>query len=285
MARPHIEFIQSQLLPFQSGLYGGSRREVEMRILSIDEEHGDASTMLLWPAGWRRDEPEYLDCDEEFLVLEGELEINGTVYRKHDYAHLPKGHLRTSQRCNKNTVTLTFFSAEPHAIGSDTQGNSFDDKRLVAHINTRTHNTMKDVGKSFNTPNWDPSGTFHKLLYEDPYTGERTWIIGMAPNWSLQLCEIHPVVEEEFSILGDLCFPMGNFRDGAYFWRPPGIKHGPFASWGGCLHLVRCKGGPFATEWVEGDPPDWFPEYRPSLPPDYEAYIKDGKDYDREPNY
>ena len=36
MARPHIEFVQSQVLPFRKGLYGGSRPDVEMRILSID---------------------------------------------------------------------------------------------------------------------------------------------------------------------------------------------------------------------------------------------------------
>ena len=285
MTRPHIEFVQSQVLPFSKGLYGGARPDVDMRILSIDNEGGDASTMLRWPAGWSREEPEHLDCDEEFLVLEGSLEINGKLYRKHDYAHLPGGFLRTSQRCQSGAVTLSFFSTEPHAIASESAGNGFDATRLVEHIETRTFEAMTDVGESFDTPDWDPTGTFHKLLYQDPYSGERTWMIGMAPHWSTDLCEVHPVVEEEFSILGDLCFPIGNFRDGAYFWRPPGIKHGPFASWGGALHLVRCKGGPFATGWVKGDPPDWYPEYSPILPPDYEQHVKAGVNYDREPNY
>tara|TARA_B110000438_G_C15707041_1_gene603631 strand:- start:175 stop:1032 length:858 start_codon:yes stop_codon:yes gene_type:complete len=285
MARDHVEFVQSQVLPFSKGLYGGARPELDMRILSIDNEAGDASTMLKWPAEWSRTEPEHLDCDEEFLVLEGSIEINGNLYRKHDYAHLPQGYLRTSQSSEKGAVTLSFFSSEPHSIQSDLAGNGFDPKRLVEHIETITHEAMTDVGEKFDTPDWDPAGTFHKSLYEDPYTGERTWMIGMAPHWSTNLCEVHPVVEEEFSILGDLCFPLGNFRDGAYFWRPPGIQHGPFASWGGSLHIVRCKGGPFATEWVEGDPPDWYPEYNPVLPPQYEKHVKAGVNYDREPNY
>lgn len=285
MPRPHIEFIQSQVLPWSRGLYGGARPEVTVRTLSIDEENGDASTMIQWPAGWSRTDPEHLDCDEEFLVLQGELEINGQTYRKHDYAHLPRGYLRRSQSSPKGAVTITFFSSEPHAITSDQMGNGFDESRLVEHINTRTYKTLDNVGESFNTPNWDPTGTFHKLLYEDPYSGERTWIIGMAPHWHTNLCEVHPVIEEEFSILGDLAFPMGNFRDGAYFWRPPGIEHGPFATWGGTLHLVRCKGGPFATEWHEGDPPDWFPEYNPILPPDYAKYVEDAGGTDNEPNY
>ena len=284
MARPHIEFIQSQVLPFQTGLYGGARPEVEMRILSIDEEHGDASTMLRYPAGWARTEPEYLSEDEEFFVLEGALEINGRQYGKHHYAHLPKGYLRNSQSSSGGAVVLTFFSGEPHAESSDSPGDGFDNKRLVEQIDTLNYPVMEHVGDAMNTPDWDPTGTFHKSLYEDPYTGERTWMIGMMAHWSTDLCETHPVVEEEFSILGDLCFPMGVFRDGGYFWRPPGIEHGPFASWGGTLHLVRCKGGPFATEWSRSPGPTWHPDYTPILPPDYQAHV-DAANLDHEPNY
>ena len=81
--------------------------------VSIDEEHGDASTMIRWPKGWKRLEPEYLDCDEEFLVLEGSIEINNNIYKKHDYAHLPKGYLRNTQSSKTGAVTISFFSSEP----------------------------------------------------------------------------------------------------------------------------------------------------------------------------
>ncbi len=282
--RPHIEFIQSQVLPFNKGLYGGARPDVDVRILSIDNEHGDSSTMIRYPKGWERTEPEYLSVDEEFFVLEGAIMINGIAYRKHDYAHLPGGFLRTSQSSKDGAVVLTFFSGEPAVVASDVPGNSFDGARLVEHINTRTHETMIAVATRMKTPGWDASGTFHKNLFEDPNTRERTWIIGMMPHWQTSLCEIHPVVEEEFAILGDLCFPMGVFRDGAYFWRPPDIQHGPFATWGGALHLIRCKGGPFATEWVESDGPDWYPDYNPILPPDYQQYVEADVNR-REPNY
>lgn len=285
MSRPHIEFIQSQVLPFRTGLYGGARPEVQVRTLSIDLDHGDSSTQIKWPAGFKRTEPEYLECDEEFLVLQGELEINGRLYKKHDYAHLPRGYLRRTQSSARGAVTLTFFSAEPKAIKADRAGNGFDTKRLVEHIDTRAHERMTNVAEAFNTPNWNPDGSFHKDLFTDPYTGERTWLIGMAPHWSTGLCEVHPVVEEEYSILGDLCFPLGNFRDGAYFWRPPGIEHGPFATWGGTLHLVRCKGGPFATKWHDSGGAEWFPEYKPILPPEYQEYVRKAGAADDEPNY
>ena len=36
MARPHIEFIPSQVIPFQTGLPGGARPGIACRILSLD---------------------------------------------------------------------------------------------------------------------------------------------------------------------------------------------------------------------------------------------------------
>lgn len=285
MARSHVEFVQSQILPFQVGLYGGARPEVEMRILSIDEQAGDASTQLRYPPGWQKSTPEYLLEDEEFFVLEGSLQINGRIYGKHHYAHLPKGYLRTSQSSPNGAVVLTFFSGEPRAVAAEENGAMFDPRRLVEQIDTLHAPAMSMVSEDMDTPDWDPTGTFHKSLYEDPDTGERTWLIGMMPHWSTNLCETHPVVEEEFAVLGDLCFPMGVFRDGGYFWRPPGIEHGPFCTWGGALHLIRCKGGPFATQWSESPGPIWQPEYQPILPEQYEQFRTLADTYDREPNY
>jgi hypothetical protein len=77
---------------------------------------------------------------------------------------------------------------------------------------------------------------------------------------------------------------MGVMRPGGYFWRPPGIQHGPFATWGGALHLCRCKGGPFATEWVETSGPNWTPTYAPILPEPYASWTRQ-HNFDIEPNY
>jgi hypothetical protein len=285
MSRPHVEFIQSQILPFRQGLYGGGRPHVMVRTLSIDDQDGSSSTMVRYPAGWDAGAAHVLNADEELFVLEGALELNGRSYGKHAYAHLPAGYLRTSFSSPGGAVVLTFFSAEPSAQASDKSVEDFDSRRLVEHIDTRAMPGQTGKRKHMNSGDWDTSGTINKTLYTDPDSGEVTWLIGMMPYWSTPGAEIHPVVEEEFAILGDLCFPMGVMRDGGYFWRPPGVQHGPFASWGGALHLCRCKGGPFGTEWVETDPPDWQPAYQPILPPEYQRYAEAAGDYDREPNY
>ncbi len=285
MSRPHVEFIQSQVLPFRQGMPGDARSGLESRILSIDEGAGDSTLQLRYPPGWAGPGAHYLDVHEELFVLEGALEINGRTYGKHDYAHLPAGYYRASMSSPAGAVVLTFLSGEAHAHEAGSHGSMFDERLLVEHIDTRRMEGQTGERKHMKSGNWDPSGTVHKKLFQNPESGELTWLIGMMPYWSTPRTEIHPVVEEEFAILGDICFPLGMMRDGGYFWRPPGIEHGPFATWGGCLHLCRCKGGPFATEWNESDGPNWTPEYAPILPPEYQAHVDAGENYDREPNY
>lgn len=285
MARPHIEFIQSQVLPFRRGLYGGARPDVEVRILSLDDADGSSSTMLRYPAGWSAAAAHVLDVDEELFVLEGAVLLNGRRYGKHAYAHLPAGYLRESLSAPDGAVVLTFFSGEPHASPADQHGSGFDQRRLVEHLDTLAMPGQTGKRKHMDSGDWDPTGTVHKKLYQDPDTGELTWLIGLMPYWSSAQAEVHPVCEEEFAVLGDICFPNGVMRDGGYFWRPPNIEHGPFATWGGTLHLCRCKGGPFKTDLRESDGPNWQPSYQPILPPEYQRYVDAASDSDREPNY
>ncbi|MDX2145833.1 MAG: DUF4437 domain-containing protein [Rhodospirillaceae bacterium] len=281
MARPHIEFVQSQVIPFAEGMPGGIRPDVHCRTLSQDDETGALSAVVRYRPGWSLEASQILGVDEEIFVLEGSLEINGQSYGKHYYGHLPAGYVRQHMSCASGAVVLSFFSGAPCSITAS----ECDRRRLVEHLDTRALGGNTGKREHMRSGTWDPSGTIHKTLFVDPDTGERTWLIGMMPYWSSNKAEVHPVAEEEFAILGDICFPMGVMRAGGYFWRPAGIPHGPFASWGGALHLCRCKGGAFATEWVATDGPNWNPIYEPILPPTYMAYVKSHAGLDVEPNY
>jgi hypothetical protein len=239
------------------------------------------STVLRYPHGWSMAEPQALAVDEEIFVLEGSLEINGRLYGKHFYGHLPAGYIRHHMSVANRAVVLSFFSGAARTANAG----AFDERRLVECLDTRALSAATGKRAHMRSGEWDPSGTLHKTLYVEPDTGERTWLIGMMPYWSSSKAEIHPVAEEEFAILGDICFPMGVMRAGGYFWRPAGIAHGPFASWGGALHLCRCKGGAFATEWVDAAGPHWNPTYEPILPEAYAAYVKAHGATDAEPNH
>ena len=69
MPRPHIEFVQSQYLPFVGGALGGARSALAAKVLSRDSESGATSSVLRVPPGWRGEGA--IATDEEFLVLEG----------------------------------------------------------------------------------------------------------------------------------------------------------------------------------------------------------------------
>ena len=90
MSRPWIEFIQSQHLPWQAGDLGGTRAGLEFRQLSADRDTGACSLLVRYPAGWHG-AGGALAVDDEFLVLEGSLEIAKREYAQMSYAHLPAG--------------------------------------------------------------------------------------------------------------------------------------------------------------------------------------------------
>lgn len=282
MSRPHIEFIPSQLIPWRDGLYDDGRPGVLTRVLSKDDETGACSLVIRYPSGWSRPGPEHLQADEEIFVLEGELSCGEIVYGKHDYAHWPAGYPRTQMSARSGAVVLTFFSTEPVLV--EGSGDGYDERRLVKHIDTRAVSAHLGERKHMNSAGFDHAGTTHKGLFHDPDSGDRSWLVGLAPYWSTTKAETHPVCEEEFAIYGDICMPNGIMHAGAYFWRPPHIQHGPFGTVGGTLHFCRAKGGTFATEFE--DKPDglnWDPDYQPILPDSYREYLTSNKI--PEPNY
>ena len=174
MARPHIEFIQSQVLPFNVGMPGDARKGISCRILSIDDDAGESTLQLRYPPGWSAEGPEYLDVDEELFVLEGALEINGRRYGKHDYAHLPAGYFRSSMSSPEGAVVLTFLNGEAHAVTADAHGPMYDARLLVEHLDTRRMEGETGKRKHMKSGGWDPSGTIHKKLFQHPDTGELT---------------------------------------------------------------------------------------------------------------
>lgn len=266
MARPHIEFIHVQVLPWQDGLYAGPERPgVTMRMLSLDDETGAASTMLRYPPGFHLATPPALAADEEIFVIEGDLSIGDIHLGPHGYAFLPQGMERGAMTSAKGAVTLSLFSAAPEPGGA---AGYRPDKR-IAIPDTRSIGAATGPRKHMNSEGFDHSGTVHKLLRKDPDTGEMSWLIGLLPGWATSQAETHPIAEEEFSLGGDIHMPTGVMRSGGYFFRPPGIQHGPFGTVCGTLHFARCVGGGMATEFE--DKPDalvYNAPYRPHLPPD-----------------
>lgn len=266
MARSHVEFIQAQVLPWQRGVPGtAARDDVEAKVLSRDSESGACSLLVRYPAGWVRATPERLAADEEFLVLEGQLAINGRSYRP--YGYLPAGYERRVAAAPGGAVILTFFEGAPHARATG----ACDTRKLIEHLDTDAMPWTPVIG----IPNMR-SGIATRVLGVDPDNRERTWFL-MAPpggrtEGAVSPMEIHPVVEEMFVLSGVLVTERGAMQPGAYFWRPPGEPHGPGGSRTGNLLFFRCKGGPLDVLWSEKTVAYSFEAgHNPILPPELAA--------------
>ncbi len=277
MTRPHIEFIQAQPLPWKRGLYGGSRPKVRWKALSMDKESGESSVVIKYPAGWKRTKKEHLLVDEEIFVLEGSIRIAGIDYDEHCYAYLPAGYERPRQSSKDGAVVLTFFSGKPKAVPGKAPRGLYKRKRTLKFLDTMEmawggilpHGGVLD-------PELGGRGGL-KSLRLDPDTEDWTFLYATMPQghpdgWAGKL-ETHPVVEEMYLLTGEMAGNTGTMRPGAYFWRPPGILHGPYGSVTGTMGLFRTKGGMLVNHWSDHKVGfTYAPRYKPALPKELKKY-------------
>lgn len=270
MARPHIEFIHTQQLPWRKNVCR-SLPDVECKMLSRDDETGACSMLLRYPAGWQQDGVLYFEVDEEFYVLDGDLKINDQEYGLDCFAYLPAGYDRSTASTDKGCDVIAFYNSEPTAVNGAPVAGAFDLSASIPFINAHD--------MSWNCDGMDPYygewGMQWKMLNHDPATNAATVLVSVPPQvhpegWKGPR-EIHDCMEEAFILGGDLHTHNGVFHNGMYFYRPPGIYHGPFASRFGSIMLVRVD-GVLENNWTQEETPvSLYPEHKPVLPDDLAA--------------
>jgi len=269
MARPHIEFIQAQLMPWRRIGQAAARPDAEYKFLSRDEETGACSTLIRYPPGWRIEGDHSIAAAEEFYVLDGTLEIDGQSYSHDSYGYFPAAMPHQSFAAPQGAIALTFFDREPTPV---TPGDAALRDRCIAIDALHMPWDM-----SLNDPKLAHLAISRKDLRLDPDTGERTFLSMVLPHAEPPdkegPTESHPIVEECYMISGSLTGPHGTMEPGAYFWRPPHIAHGPFGTRWGCVMLIRFVGGKHVNIWSEEKAPFSFTApYAPILPEDLSAF-------------
>ena len=263
MSREHLEHIQSQMLPWQPCEWSWPGPGARMKILSLDQSSGACSVILRLPPGWFAPVPA-IDCDEELLVLEGSLVIDGRELFAHGYAWLPRGTDREQMRSDDGVTLIAFYSSTPCAVQPSLDA-SGGETGLIRDA----------FAMPWTSDNMDPAygdaGMRWKVLREDPVAKDATMLVStpphlIPPDWTGPQ-ETHDCVEEAFVISGDFLSPIGTMRTGAYFWRPPHILHGPYGSVGGNLSLIRTLGHDLENNWSEHQVTlSLAPPYRPVIP-------------------
>jgi len=262
MARPQIEFIQSQNLPWVADTRIGLGDGAEIKVLSEDDKTGAASLLVRYPAGWTFPAGAS-GADEEFLVLDGELTVGDRLIRHLGYAHWPAGHVSAERASRGGAAVLTFTSCDRRRPPPQT----FDRARLVEHVDAYATPYTGNFHPEF------PAGAGRKVLFTDPATKETSWLLGTLPIRCAERAEEHDHAEEMYLLSGESHGDRGVMRPGAYFWRPGRVPHGPYGTLTGNLYFFRSKGGPLVTRYVEPQIPfRWWPPYRPALPPHLVAF-------------
>ncbi len=271
MPRPHLEFIHAQQLRWRAAPFAGAAWSgVEAKVLSRDPLSGACSALLRYPAGWQS-AASVLAASHELFVLDGELRIGTQRYGLDDYAFLPAGFPHVAQSAPGGATVLGFFDLDPasRAVSppSGFAPGGWDATALIERIDT--HNT------AWTRHDIDPSVQFlnlaHKVLRNVPATGEKTILLSSGaqthPDGWQEAQLAHDCVEEMYLLGGDIVGERGTMYEGAYFWRPARIWHGPFGSRRGSLSLIRFCEGHHQNRWgAQPMPFQLAPAHAPALP-------------------
>lgn len=231
------------------GMPAGLKR----RVLSRSPGMGAVTQITYVPEGWSHPSG-YHTADEELFVLEGDLTIEDAdgsqELTRYSYTFLPAGMAHGPMSSRQGAVVMHWIKGEPDFVASKRHKRA---ARLHAAIRHRNHfDSPWYIGEPF--PAYRVGGNFpgavHKLLRQDPDTGENTWMTFSAglPASSRRAgnfgggYEVHPSFEEYYflekpgdTVIGE-CLEQGltqvKYSDRSYWWRPGGIGHGGATSHG-----------------------------------------------------
>lgn len=269
MARQHVEYIQSQALPWQPSPWP-HLPGCQVKLLSRDADTGAASALIRIPPAWSEAREGWLGAAGELFVVDGGFDLNGRQYPQDTYAYLPAGYPYRSLATESGAVVLTFYDTEPvwhEGVRPDAGVDASDASDAIEMIDA--------FAIPWSSEGMDPAyadlGLRWKILRGSPDGPQATMLVACPPHlhppgWTGPQ-EVHDCVEEMFLLSGDYLGNRGTMCTGAYFWRPPGIPHGPYGTRGGSLALIRTFGAPLRNHWTQHHVRlSRTPAYQPVLP-------------------
>jgi hypothetical protein len=217
------------------------------KVLSRSPTNGALSLITYIPEGWNHPSG-YHTVDEEIFVLEGDLTIvddqGPQALVTYSYTYIPAGVAHGPFLSRQGAVLLHWFKGRPDFVAARSHAAG-----ARVHARVRDWNHFENpwyIGEPF--PDYRVGGNIpgsnHRLLRQDPDTGEMTW---MSFNSSIPArssgvgnfgggYEVHPSFEEYYfvekagdTVIGE-CLEQGlaqvRYGDRSYWWRLGGIGHG-----------------------------------------------------------
>lgn len=236
MARPHIEPFCDRDVSFKRMTLPGFGSGMHYKMLSLDVDNGACTMTVRLDGGYRRP-PGFSWSELEILVMEGSLQLGDRRINKGHYLFLPAGYSLPALSTELGAMLLMMYNTgEPSFVESD------------SHHPLCRVDRYHDVDSYFDIP-WamgtvtKPSvatGCMIKLLNFNDRTHALTFLYCMTPDYWQDNISYHDCAEEGYHVWGtSWMMQYGDVPSGGYFWRPPYINHGAFASQYGCIAIGR----------------------------------------------
>lgn len=235
MARPHIEPYVELDTPWKRMTLPGFPSGMRYKVLSLDAASGACSLKVLYEPGYRLP-PGMSNSEMELFVLSGSLELGERAHGPGSYFFVPAGVSLPALRAPRGAQVLQYYNhGEPSFVESDADHPGAE-RASLAIVNAYE-------GMSWGSTNIYPAtapGCLVKVLRFDQRTRGFTFLYCMTPNFWQDNISYHDCAEESYHIWGtSWMMQFGDLPTGGYFWRPPYINHGAFASKYGTLALGR----------------------------------------------
>ncbi len=236
MTRPHIEPFCDQDVAFKNLTLPGFGAGFRYKMLSLDPEVGSCTMTVQLDGGYSQ-APGFSYSEYEFIVIEGSIKVGAKVCRRGHYFYVPAGYALPELSSEQGALLLMMYNTgEPSHVDSDQH-----------HELARTE-LYHDVD-SYGDIVWAPgnivkpavaSGVMIKLLNFNPESFAMTFLYCMVPQFHQDNISYHDCCEEGYHLWGtSWMMQFGELPTGGYFWRPPYINHGAFASELGCIAIGR----------------------------------------------
>ncbi len=110
----------------------GSSLPLDAQLLAKDPTTGARTLLVRFPPGFARPAPGGYDVDEDFLVLAGELSMNGHRFRAGHWVDVPAGTVRARTESAEGALAVAWFSGVPvwRSCDADAPGPALRQHRL-----------------------------------------------------------------------------------------------------------------------------------------------------------
>ena len=114
MARPALEFFDTEKITWEPHVVGGKRMDpLLQKILSYDEETGAVTLMIKYPKGFSHPFLTYHTVTEELYIVQGRITMQDKEYGKGYYAFRPPGMVHGEMEVLEDDTILLIMLSGP----------------------------------------------------------------------------------------------------------------------------------------------------------------------------